>query len=242
MLSINHLNKSFGNLHVLKDLSFQVKKGEIVSIIGPSGSGKSTFLRTINLLEEPQTGHMKLSNAEYNMAGISEEDKLKIRRQVAMVFQNYNLFANKTGLGNITEGLIHSKGLSREKANELGQYYLEQVGLADKRHAYPHELSGGQQQRIGIARALALEPEIILFDEPTSALDPELVWEVLEVIRKVANHLRTLLIVTHEMQFAKEISDRIVFMDQGKIMADGRPEEIFGSHSDQRLRRFLDRV
>jgi len=241
MLKVTGVKKAFGQLAVLKGIDFEVRKGEIVSIIGPSGSGKSTFLRTLNFLEQADHGQYEFNNEEYEMNKMTDRQQLSIRKNISMVFQNYHLFKNKTALENITESLIVTQKMSSVLAQERGEELLKLVGLSDKRDQYPHQLSGGQQQRIGIARALAMKPDMILFDEPTSALDPELVGEVLKVIKKVAEINTTMIIVTHEMDFAKDISDRVMFMDEGIIAAEGSPAAIFNSSTDQRLGRFLGR-
>ncbi|MGB3368224.1 MAG: amino acid ABC transporter ATP-binding protein [Acidaminobacteraceae bacterium] len=240
MLEIRSLDKNFGDLKVLKNVNLNVVKGEILTIIGPSGAGKSTFLRSINLLEDPSHGEMKLWDKEYNLENVSEKEKLKIRNTVSMVFQNYNLFKNKTILDNVVEPLIYSKGMSKKLAKETALEYIKSVGLIDKVDNFPSELSGGQQQRIGIARAMAVNPEIILFDEPTSALDPELVFEVLKVIKSIAKTEKTMIIVTHEMSFAREISDRVVFMEDGMIVEEGTPDYIFNNCENLRVRKFID--
>lgn len=240
ILEIKSLDKNFGDLKVLKNVNLNVKKGEILTIIGPSGAGKSTFLRSINLLENPSKGFMKLNDIEYNLEKVSEKEKLNIRNTVSMVFQNYNLFRNKTIIENVSEALIYAKGMKKSKAIETALEYIKSVGLLDKVDNYPTELSGGQQQRIGIARAMAVNPEIILFDEPTSALDPELVFEVLKVIKSIAKTEKTMIIVTHEMSFAKEISDKVVFMEDGMIVEAGTPDYIFNNCENLRVRKFID--
>jgi len=240
ILEIRSLDKNFGDLKVLKNVDLNIKKGEILSVIGPSGAGKSTFLRSINLLEDPSRGFMKLNGEEYNLEKVSEKEKLDIRNTVSMVFQNYNLFKNKTILDNVVEPLIYAKGMGKKLAKETALEYIKSVGLLDKVDNFPSQLSGGQQQRIGIARAMAVNPEIILFDEPTSALDPELVFEVLKVIKSIAKTEKTMIIVTHEMSFAKEISDRVVFMEDGMIVEEGTPEYIFNNCENLRVRKFID--
>jgi len=237
MIELKNFKKSFGELEVLKGIDLSIQKGEIISIIGASGSGKSTLLRLINALEQADDGVMTLNGKTYEMHTLKEKDKRAIRKQASMVFQNYNLFKHKTALENVMEGLIVD-GMAKKEAVVIATELLTDVGLLDKLSSYPSQLSGGQQQRVGIARAMALKPEIILFDEPTSALDPELVGEVLETIKQLATHETTLIVVTHEMKFAREISDRIVFMDAGAISAEGSTEEIF-NHSNPRLKAFL---
>lgn len=241
ILEIKSLYKNFGDMKVLKDININVKRGEILSVIGPSGAGKSTFLRSINLLEDPTSGHMKLNSKTYNLEKVNEKEKHDIRNTVSMVFQNYNLFKNKTILENVMEALIYAKAMNKEDAKVRALEYIKSVGLIDKIHDFPSQLSGGQQQRIGIARAMALNPDIILFDEPTSSLDPELVLEVLKTIKSIASSDKTMIIVTHEMNFAKEISDRIVFMEDGKIVEEGSPDYIFYNCANLRVRKFIDR-
>lgn len=240
IISIDGLSKSFGETRVLKNINLNITKGEVISIIGPSGSGKSTLLRSINVLETPEMGSITINKSKYNYEDIKEADKKSIRRDVSMVFQNYNLFNNKTALENIMEPLIYSRKLSKISAKNIALKHLEAVGLNDKTNNYPSQLSGGQQQRVGIARAMAVDPDIILLDEPTSALDPELVQEVLKVIRDIATYGKTLVIVTHEMEFAREISDRIIFMDNGEIVEDGAPNYIFDESSNQRIKKFVE--
>jgi ABC-type polar amino acid transport system ATPase subunit len=240
LLKVKDLNKHFGDLHVLKGIDFKINKGEIISIIGPSGSGKSTLLRSLNFLESVESGQMEVHGDRYDMASVNERSKQFLRQHFTMVFQQYHLFQNKTALENITEGLIITKKMSLKEAEEVGLAYLKKVNLLEKKNSYPYQLSGGQQQRVGIARALAMEPDIILLDEPTSALDPELVGEVLKVIRNLATEDITMVIVTHEMAFAREISDRILFMDEGMIIADERPERLFKNQENQRIKNFID--
>lgn len=240
IISIEGLSKSFGDTKVLKNISLNIAKGEVISIIGPSGSGKSTLLRSINVLETPEMGSIEINDSMYDYNGISEIDKRAIRKDVSMVFQNYNLFNNKTALENIMEPLIYSRKINKKDAYNIAIKHLESVGLSDKLNNYPSQLSGGQQQRVGIARAMAVDPEIILLDEPTSALDPELVQEVLKVIRDIATYGKTLVIVTHEMEFARDISDRIIFMDNGEIVADGAPGYIFDDSKNERIMRFVE--
>lgn len=239
MIEIKDLKKSFGDLEVLKGITETIKDGEIVSIIGPSGSGKSTFLRCINLLEEPTAGHIFIDGEEITD---SKHDINKMRENLGMVFQRFNLFPHKTVLENITLAPINVKGESKESAEKTARELLQRVGLLDKADVYPNSLSGGQQQRVAIARALAMHPDIMLFDEPTSALDPEMVGEVLAVIRQLTETGMTMVIVTHEMGFAREVSDRVFFMDQGYIMEQGTPEEIFGNPKEARTKDFLAKV
>ncbi len=239
MIEIKNLHKSFGDLHVLKGINETIKDGEIVSIIGPSGSGKSTFLRCVNLLEEPSDGHIIINGEDITD---KNHDVNKMRAKVGMVFQRFNLFSHKSVLDNIIMAPIKVNGESVEQAKANAMDLLKTVGLTDKAEVYPHNLSGGQQQRVAIARALAMRPEILLFDEPTSALDPEMVGEVLAVIKQLTESKMTLLIVTHEMGFAREVSDRVFFMDQGIIMEQGTPEEIFGNPQVDRTKDFLAKV
>lgn len=239
MIEIKDLKKSFGDLEVLKGITETIKDGEIVSIIGPSGSGKSTFLRCINLLEEPTAGHIYIDGEEITDP---KHDINKMRENLGMVFQRFNLFPHKTVLENITLAPINVKGEAKESAEKTARELLQRVGLLDKADVYPNSLSGGQQQRVAIARALAMHPDIMLFDEPTSALDPEMVGEVLAVIRQLTETGMTMVIVTHEMGFAREVSDRVFFMDQGFIMEQGTPEEIFGNPKEARTKDFLAKV
>ena len=239
MIEIKDLKKSFGDLDVLKGITETIKDGEIVSIIGPSGSGKSTFLRCINLLEEPTAGHIYIDGEEITDP---KHDINKMRENLGMVFQRFNLFPHKTVLENITLAPINVKGEAKESAEKTARELLQRVGFLDKADVYPNSLSGGQQQRVAIARALAMHPDIMLFDEPTSALDPEMVGEVLAVIRQLTETGMTMVIVTHEMGFAREVSDRVFFMDQGYIMEQGTPEEIFGNPKEARTKDFLAKV
>ncbi|MCI5649552.1 MAG: amino acid ABC transporter ATP-binding protein [Fusicatenibacter sp.] len=242
MIKLEHIKKSFGKNEVLKDVSIEVKKGEVVVILGPSGSGKTTLLRSINFLEPADSGKITIGDLTLDAKHASAKQITEIRRKSAMVFQHYNLFKNKTALENVTEGLILVKGLSKAEAEKKGKDLLKEVGLEDKADTYPSKLSGGQQQRVGIARALAMDPDVILFDEPTSALDPELVGEVLRVMAKVAKEGRTMIVVTHEISFAQDIASRIVFMDGGVVVEEGTPKEILLSPKNQRTREFLQRI
>ncbi len=239
IIRIYQLNKSFGSLEVLKDISFQVERGEVVTIIGPSGSGKSTLLRCMNLLEIPSGGTMYYKDIDILDAST---DSRILRRNVGMVFQRFNLFPTKTVLQNVTMAPVRIKKKSKTEAKEKAMELLKKVGLSDKADAYPRMLSGGQQQRVAIARALAMEPEMLLFDEPTSALDPELVGDVLNVMKDLAKEGMTMVVVTHEMGFAKDVSDRVIFMDKGYIVEEGVPGEIFGNPKNDRTRDFLARV
>lgn len=238
---VRNLNKSFER-KILDNVSFEVEEGEVVTIIGPSGSGKSTILRSLNCLELPESGEICFSNECFDYSKVTEEGMKKIREKSSMVFQNYNLFINKTALQNVTEHLTKVKKISKKEANQLGLEYLEMVGLREKSESYPSQLSGGQQQRVGIARSLAMKPYIMLFDEPTSALDPELIKSVLEIIKSIASKGQTMLIVTHEINFAREISDKIIFIEDGRIIEQGTPEEIIDKPKNERIQQFLDLI
>lgn len=244
LLEIKHMKKGFDGLSVLEDISLSVKEGEVTSIIGPSGSGKSTLLRCATMLERMDSGELKyLGEAaaweENGRCVYAEKQKLRrIRKHFGLVFQNFNLFPHYTVLKNITDAPVSVDKTPKKEAEERAMKLLRQLGLEDKKDAYPYQLSGGQQQRASIARALALQPKILFFDEPTSALDPELTGDVLKVIRELAKEHMTMIIVTHEMQFAKELSDRIIFMERGVIRSQGKPEEIFSS-PDERVREFI---
>ncbi|SNR97436.1 amino acid ABC transporter ATP-binding protein, PAAT family [Anaerovirgula multivorans] len=242
MLEVQNLYKSFGKLEVLKGINFKINKGEVVAILGPSGSGKSTLLRCVNFLEKAERGFLHIDDLKLDIEKITKKQVYKCRQLSTMVFQNYNLFKNKTALENITEALIAVKKLPKEKAMAIGEELLKKVGLLEKRDAYPVQLSGGQQQRIGIARAMALSPKVILFDEPTSALDPELVGEVLSVMGDLAKEGMTMAIVTHEMDFARKVADRVIFMDGGVIIEEGTPQEIFNNPRHPRTRQFLNQI
>lgn len=237
ILELKNIHKSFGDNIVLKGISFSMEKKERVVILGPSGSGKSTLLRCINHLETFEKGEVFFKGKRV------EENKLhELRMQVGMVFQRFNIFSHMTALENIIEGPLHVKKMKKEEAIAKGELLLERVGLGDKKNAKPSQLSGGQLQRVAIARALAMDPEILLFDEPTSALDPELVGEVLQVMKSVAEEGMSMVVVTHEMGFAKDVADRVIFMDEGIIVEEGRPEEMFTSPKTERSRNFLSRV
>lgn len=240
MIKVSSLEKSFGNLKVLKGVDLTVHKGEIVSIIGPSGSGKSTLLRTLINLEKANSGEIFIEGeAIVNQS----EHKAQYRcRKLGMVFQNFNLFPHRTALDNVIEAPLTVSKKKRAQAVELGERFLSKVGLSDKRDTYPCFLSGGQKQRVAIARALAMEPDVMLFDEPTSALDPELIGEVLAVIKELADEHMTMVIVTHEMNFAREVSDTVVFMDEGKILESGSPDKIFKNPDHPRIKTFLDKM
>lgn len=238
MLQIKSLSKSFGNQRVISDMDFTIKKGEVVAVIGPSGSGKSTFLKTINQLVKPDFGVMNLNDKEYDMAKIKESEATDLRKKIGMVFQNFGLFSHLDVLGNITLGLEKVHGFTKEAAISRGKELIEVVGLSGKEKSFPNQLSGGQQQRVGIARAMASNPDLILFDEPTSALDPELVGEVLSVIKTLAKAGNTMIIVTHEMKFAKETADKIVFMENGEIIMEDSPEVLFSEKAPERIKNF----
>lgn len=243
MIKIEHLSKRFGDLKVFSDLNFQAKTGEVVSIIGPSGTGKSTFLRCINFLEQPEEGTIEIDGLKVDVQHMTEKDAKAIRLKTSMVFQNYSLFKNKTALENILIPLVLVRKMNEDKAHKLAMEYLFLVGLEDKKDQYPSRMSGGQQQRVGIARAMAVNPKVMLLDEPTSSLDPELVGGVLDILKDLATrHSYTTLVVTHEMNFARDVSDRIVFMDQGRIVEEGTPEAIFTQPRNERTRDFLKRM
>jgi len=239
MIKIKNLEKTYGDLKVLKGISTDIKEGEVISIIGPSGSGKSTFLRCINRLEEPTNGEIDIEGENIVSPKV---DINKIREKVGMVFQHFNLFPHKTVLENITIGPIKLKKTSQEEAEKIAISLLDKVGLADKKDVYPNKLSGGQKQRVAIARALAMNPKVILFDEPTSALDPEMIGEVLEVMKDLAREGMTMIVVTHEMGFARTVANRVFFMDRGTILEDGSPKEIFDNPKEERTKEFLDKV
>ena len=239
MIKIQNLQKRFGILEVLKGIDLEVKKGEVVAIIGSSGTGKSTLLRCMNYLETPDAGSITIGDITVESGKASKKDIHELRKHSAMIFQNYNLFANKDVLHNVMEPLLSAQKMSKQEAEKVAIEYLEKVVMADKLRQYPVTLSGGQQQRVAIARSLATKPNVLLFDEPTSALDPEWVQEVLEVIRKLAKSHYTMLIVTHEMQFAKEVADRVIFMDDGKIVEDGKPSQVLECPKQERTKQFL---
>lgn len=242
MIRIKGLTKRFGDNTVLDRIDLQIEAGERIVVIGPSGTGKSTLLRCINFLDRPDAGIIEIGGLTVDAAQATRTDILALRRCTAFVFQNYSLFANKTARENITEALVTVHGQSRDEANARADRILAETGLLEKAESYPASLSGGQQQRVGIGRAMALDADLMLFDEPTSALDPEWVGEVLDLMRRVAESRQTMLIVTHEMQFAREIAHRVIFMDGGRIVEQGPPEAIFDNPKDQRTRDFLRRV
>ena len=239
LIKTDNLQKSFGKIEVLKGINTEIKKGEVVVIIGPSGSGKSTFLRTLNLLEEPTGGHIYFEGTDITDPKVN----INIHRQkMGMVFQQFNLFPNMTVLKNMTIAPVKLKKATKAEAEERALALLDRVGLKDRANAYPSQLSGGQKQRVAIVRALCMQPDVMLFDEPTSALDPEMVGEVLDVMKALANDGMTMAVVTHEMGFAREVADRVLFIDQGIIMEEGTPEELFGNPKSPRLKDFLSKV
>ncbi|WP_449602917.1 amino acid ABC transporter ATP-binding protein [Paenibacillus sp. Marseille-Q9583] len=242
MIKLAQISKSFGRNQVLNNIDLSVTKGEVVVILGPSGSGKTTLLRCVNYLEKPSSGVIAIGDFKVNCKHARKKEIHQLRKKTAMVFQQYNLFRHKTALENVMEGLLIVKKLPKDEARKRSIALLEKVGLASKLDAYPSQLSGGQQQRVGIARALALEPEVILFDEPTSALDPELVGEVLGVIRKIAKEGITMIVVTHEMGFARDVANHVVFMDGGVIVEEGTPTELFNHPREERTKQFLKRI
>ncbi|MEF7645018.1 amino acid ABC transporter ATP-binding protein [Bacillus thuringiensis] len=239
MIKIENLHKSFGKNEVLKGITTTIEKGEVVAIIGPSGSGKSTFLRCMNMLEAPTDGHIWIGTEEVTN---SKTNVMHVRENVGMVFQHFHLFPHMTVLENITYAPINVKGVTKQEAEKKAEKLLEKVGLVDKKDTYPNRLSGGQKQRVAIARALAMEPEVMLFDEPTSALDPEMVKEVLEVMKSLVTTGMTMAIVTHEMGFAKEVADRVLFLDGGKLVEDSAPEEFFAAPKSERAQQFLQKI
>lgn len=242
MLEIRGVHKSFGKNEILKGVDLEIQKGDVVVILGPSGSGKTTLLRCINFLERADQGTAKFGDIEVDLKSATKKEVLEVRKKTAFVFQNYNLFNNKTALENVAEGLMIGRKVPKKEAYDLSKKALDKVGLSDKYDSYPIQLSGGQQQRVGIARAVALNPDIILFDEPTSALDPELVGEVLQVMKEIANEGTTMLVVTHEMGFARDVANKVIFMDGGVIVEEGTPHDIFVSPKEERTQRFLRRV
>ena len=243
MVEVKNLSKTFdGATEVLKDINLHIKKNEVVAIVGPSGTGKSTLLRFLNYLCEPTTGIVRVGDVTVDAANHTKQDIRNLRRQSAMVFQSYNLFKNKTAKENVMEALVTVQKKSKAEAEEVAIRLLKKVGMEERKDFYPSKMSGGQQQRVGIARALAVNPDVLLFDEPTSALDPELVGEVLNTIKQLAEENATMILVTHEIRFARNVASRIIFMDQGQIAADGTPEEIIDHPENPRLRQFLNFV
>lgn len=239
MIKVENLKKNFGALQVLDGISFELEKGKVLAVVGPSGTGKSTLLRCLNYLEKPSEGKITIGNISADSKKIQKQAIYRLRAKTAMVFQNYNLFKNKTALQNIMEPMISVQGMEKKKAKEKAMEILQMIGLTEKRDSYPSQLSGGQQQRIGIGRAMAVEPEVMLIDEPTSSLDPELVGEVLSLLYKLAQNHMTMIISTHEMSFAKNIADKVIFLDQGKIIEEGEPEQFFTNPKTERAKQFL---
>ena len=239
MIQIRNVHKKYGDLTVLDGIDLDVEKGDVIAILGPSGSGKTTFLRCLNFLERADSGTMVFDGESFDLGTARKQEIARIRKKTAFVFQNYNLFLNKTVLQNVTLGLTAGMGVKKEEANERAVRALEKVGMAEKLKSYPVQLSGGQQQRVAIARALAMDPEIIYFDEPTSALDPELIGEVLAVMRQLAEDGMTMLVVTHEMNFARNVSNKVMFMDGGKVIESGPSKEFFEAPKEARSREFV---
>ena len=242
MLEVKKLSKRFGQKKVLSEISLTVEQGDVVVVLGPSGSGKTTFLRCLNHLEKADSGQLSLAGQDYNLAKLSRKEILSIRKKTAFVFQHYNLFANKTALENILEGLVIARQIPKKEAQKTAEEALDKVGLLDYRDYYPSQLSGGQQQRIGIARAIAVKPEVILFDEPTSALDPELIGDVLAVMKQLAREGITMIVVTHEMSFARDVANHILFLDDGRIVEEGHPDQFFLHPKEERTKQFLTRI
>ena len=242
MIEVKGIRKKFGDLEVLKGLDLTVNKGDVIAILGPSGSGKTTLLRCMNFLERADEGTMYFDSDVVDMHKADKKTIHNIRNKTSFVFQSFNLFTNKTALENVTIGLTVARKMDKRKAEEIGKKLLDKVGLSDKYNSYPSQLSGGQQQRVGIARALAADPEIIYFDEPTSALDPELIGEVLKVIKELADDGMTMLVVTHEMNFAKNVSNRVIFMEEGKIISSSGTKEFFEEQKNERVRNFIKNI
>lgn len=242
MITLNNIHKRFGDSEILKGIDLSINKGEIIVIIGSSGTGKSTLLRCVNWLETPNKGVIEIDDLNVDAQTATKKQILALRRKTGFVFQNYALFSHMTAKQNIAEGLITVKGWRKDEAYKTAQSILNDIGLGDKADHYPAALSGGQQQRVGIGRAMALKPELLLFDEPTSALDPEWVGEVLNLMKKLAQDHQTMLVVTHEMQFAREVADRVIFMAEGNIVEQGSPQDIFTNPQDPRLKKFLNQV
>lgn len=239
MVQAHNITKSFGSQIVLRGVDISVEKGDVVAILGPSGSGKTTLLRCLNFLEKADDGTLEFDGETFHMGHMSKKDIARLRKKTAFVFQNYNLFSNKTALQNVTEGLIIGRRMDKARALDIGRQALDKVGLSDRYDYYPHQLSGGQQQRVAIARALATDPEIIYFDEPTSALDPELIGEVLAVMKQLAEEGMTMLVVTHEMSFARNVSNKVIFMEDGQVLEQGSSREFFDNPKEERTRAFL---
>ena len=242
MLQVEHVAKKFGDRQVLEDVNLKVNQGDVVVILGPSGSGKTTFLRCLNHLEKADSGSLKLVDKDFDLGKLTKKDILEIRQKTAFVFQHYNLFANKTALENILEGLVIARKIPKEEAIKRAEASLEKVGLLAYKDYYPSQLSGGQQQRIGIARAIAVKPEVILLDEPTSALDPELVGDVLDVLKQLAKEGVTMVVVTHEMGFARDVANHVIFMDGGRIVEENNAHEFFSRPKEERTKQFLARI
>ena len=242
MIEVRNLSKSFDNNRVLKNLSFNIEKGDVVAVLGPSGSGKTTLLRCLNFLEKADEGTLVFDGQEINLAKASKKTVHEIRKKTSFVFQSFNLFANKTALENVEIGLTVGRGINKLEASKIAKQMLDKVGLENKYDAYPSQLSGGQQQRVGIARALATSPEIIYFDEPTSALDPELIGEVLKVIKDLANESLTMVIVTHEMNFAKNVSNKVIFMEDGNIIEAKETKKFFKDSKNKRINNFIKNI
>ena len=242
IIEIKNLHKYFGKNKVLKGIDLDIKKGDVVVILGPSGSGKTTLLRTLNHLEKADKGQLTLDGNTYDLAKIQQKEILELRKKTAFVFQNYNLFANKTAIENILEGLVIARKIPKKEAIKIAEEALAKVGLLDRRDAYPSQLSGGQQQRIGIARAIAVKPDVIFFDEPTSALDPELIGDVLTVMKELAAEGVTMIVVTHEMSFARDVANHILFMEDGRIIEEGHPQDFFTRPKEERTKQFLTRI
>lgn len=240
MIRIEGLSKSFNENNVLQDISFEIEKGDVIAIIGPSGTGKSTLLRCLNQLEIPEKGKIYFDNQEYNLTGLKKKkEKIELIKKTAMVFQHYNLFSRKTALQNVMEALVHVKKIDKKEAEVIARRELAKVGMSNRENFYPKHLSGGQQQRVAIARAIAINPELLLLDEPTSALDPELVGEVLNSIKTIAKEGNTMLIVSHEINFVRQVSNKVIFMEKGKIVEAGPTEQIFENPKNERTKEFL---
>ncbi|SFQ06742.1 cystine transport system ATP-binding protein [Lachnospiraceae bacterium XBB1006] len=242
MLTIKKIQKTFGTLPVLKGVDLHVNKGDVIAILGPSGSGKTTLLRCMNFLEKADDGIMVFDGEEFELGKIRKKDILRLRQKTAFVFQNYNLFRNKTAIENVMQGLTVARKMPKDEAHRIAMEMLTKVGMADRATHYPHQLSGGQQQRVAIARALATNPEIIYFDEPTSALDPELIGEVLNVIRKLAEEGMTMIVVTHEISFARNVANKVIFMEDGNVLESGSAEDFFTNPKEERTKTFLHTI